>query len=74
MISKEEAKRLLAKFYLNGDLTEEESSALNDFAIRTPYKDIVEDMKQDPKYKKHMPVIELYRGVMRDNFMGTRDN
>lgn len=70
MNSLEEAKELLAKFYLNGDLTNEESSVLNEFAIRTPYKDIVEDMKQDPKYEKIMLTIELYRGIMREKFMG----
>jgi len=34
MISKEEAKELLAKSYLEGDLSHEDSSALTDFAKR----------------------------------------
>jgi len=73
MISLEEAKHLVAKFYLD-ELTDEESTTLNDFAKRYTYPHLFEDMRNDPKYKKAMPTIELYRGVLRDNFMGTRDN
>jgi len=74
MIPKEIAKALLAKFYLEGDLTEEESVALNDFAKRTTYQALLDEMKEDPKYKELMPLIELYRGILKDKIMGFRDN
>jgi hypothetical protein len=41
MISKEEAKELLAKFYLQGELSDEELSALNEYAKKTTYKKVV---------------------------------
>jgi hypothetical protein len=31
-------------------------------------------MKQEPKYEKIMPTIEFYRGIMREKFIGSRDN
>ena len=74
MIPKEIAKALLAKFYLEGDLTNEESVALNDFAKRYTFEALHEEMREDPKYKELMPLIELYRGILRDKIMGTRDN
>ena len=74
MIPKEIAKALLAKFYLEGDLTEEESIALNDFAKRYTFESLHEEMREDPKYKELMPLIELYRGILKDKIMGFRDN
>ena len=74
MIPKEIAKALLAKFYLEGDLTKEESIALNDFAKRYTFEALHEEMKEDPKYKELMPQIELYRGILKDKIMGFRDN
>ena len=59
MISIEEAKVLLAKFYLEGDLTNEESVALNDFAKRYTFQALHDEMKEDLKYKELMPQIEL---------------
>ena len=73
MISLEEAKHQVAKFYLE-ELTDEESAALNDFAKRTSYQALIDEMKQEPKYERLMPTIELYRGIMREKFMGSRDN
>ena len=70
MISKEEAKELLAKFYLQGELSDEELSALNEYAKKTTYQALLDEMKKEPKYKKNMPTIDLYRGIMREKFMG----
>ena len=71
MISLEVAKQLLA--YLD-ELTNEESVALNDFAERYTYPDLYEDMRNDPKYEKLMPKIDLYKGIMKDKILGSRDN
>ena len=74
MIPKEIAKALLARFYLEGDLNNEESIALNDFAKRYTFQALLDEMKQDEKYKELMPQIELYRGILKDKIMGFRDN
>jgi hypothetical protein len=66
MISKEEAKELLDKFYLQGELPDEELSGLNEYAKKTTYQALIDEMKQEPKYEKIMPTIEWYRGIMKD--------
>ena len=59
IISLDEAKRLVAKFYLGGELTNEECIALNDFTKRYTYPDLYEGMRKDSKYEKLMPTIEV---------------
>jgi len=38
------------------------------------YPALYEDMRNDPKYEKLMPKIDLYKGIMKDKIMGSRDN
>ena len=56
------------------ELTNEESIKLNDFTKRYAISALVDDMREDPKYEKLMPEIEMYRGILKDKIMGFRDN
>jgi hypothetical protein len=52
MISKDRAKELQAKFYIEGDLTDEEAEELSAFRLIFDMEELKEEMRNDPWYKE----------------------
>lgn len=74
MDAKERAKKLMAKFFLEGDLPEEEAEELNHLTMGFTSEVIKEEMREDPKYKTLMTEWDFYAGILSDKFRGRRNN
>ena len=49
-------------------------SELNRYANNYTYKALYDEMREDPKYRDFMAEGDITKSILRDKFIGSRDN